>query len=112
MKFEIAHIRKGDLVKVIAGKEKGKTGKVLTVYPKRERVLVEKLNMVKRHMKPSQQYKQGGIVEKELPLHWSNVMVMCEKCNRSVRVKHKVIEEKNCRICVKCGEILDRNKAL
>ena len=110
MKFESAHIRKGDTVKIMTGKEKGKTGKVLHVYPKRERVLIEKLNMVKRHMKPSQQYKQGGIIEKEAPLHWSNVMVMCGKCNKPVRIKHKLVENNNSRTCAKCGEILDTTK--
>ncbi|OGQ50016.1 MAG: 50S ribosomal protein L24 [Deltaproteobacteria bacterium RIFCSPLOWO2_02_FULL_47_10] len=106
MKFEHAHIKKGDLVEVLTGKDKGKTGKVLVVYSKRERVLVEKLNIVKRHMKPSQKYKQGGIIEKEASLHWSNLMVMCGKCNKAVRIKHKLIEDKNERTCGKCGELI------
>ncbi len=107
MKFESGHIKRGDLVQVMIGKESGKTGKVLHVYPKREKVLIEKLNFVKRHMKPSKQYKQGGIVEKEAPLHWSNVMVVCSKCNKPVRTKHKVIEEKKTRICLKCDEMIE-----
>lgn len=107
MKFESAFIKKGDLVGVITGKEKGKSGKVLAVYPKKERVLIEKLNMVKRHQKPSKQFKQGGVVEKESSIHWSNVMIMCSKCNKAVRGKYKVIEEKKARICGKCGEMLD-----
>jgi large subunit ribosomal protein L24 len=110
MKFETAHIKKGDMVKVIAGKEKGKTGKVLAVYPKREKLLIEKLNFVKRHMKPSQQYKQGGIIEKEAPLSWSNVMIVCGKCGKPTRVRHKVIEEENSRVCYKCGELLTQVK--
>ena len=110
MKFEQINIKKGDTVKVITGKEKGKTGRVLAVYPKRERLLVEKLNMVKRHMKPNQQFKQGGIVEKESSIHISNVMVMCGKCAKPVRIKHKLIEKKNSRICAKCGELLDMVK--
>ncbi len=110
MKFEQSHIKRGDQVKIICGKEKGKTGKVLAVYPKRERVLIEKLNMVKRHRKPSQQFKQGGIIEKEAPLHWSNVMVMCGKCNKPVKVKCKLIDKKQSRVCAKCGELLDTVK--
>lgn len=110
MKFAIAHVKKGDMVQLITGKDKGKTGKVLAVYPKRERVLVEKLNIIKRHMKPNQQYKQGGIIEKESPIHWSNVMVMCVKCSKPVRIKYKLIDEQNRRICAKCGELVEAVK--
>ena len=110
MKFDTSHIKKGDTVQLITGKDKGKSGKVIAVYPKRERVLVEKLNIVKRHMKPNQQYKQGGIIEKEASIHWSNVMVMCAKCNKPVRIKHKLIEEQNRRICAKCGELVEAAK--
>ena len=110
MKFEQCHIKKGDQVKITCGKERGKTGKVLAVYPKRERVLIEKLNMCKRHRKPTQQFKQGGIVEKESPIHWSNVMVMCGKCNVAVKVKRKLIDKKQSRVCAKCGELLDTVK--
>ncbi len=110
MKFETVHIKKGDMVKVITGKEKGKTGKVLAVYPKRERLLIEKLNFVKRHVKPNQQYKQGGIIEKEAPINWSNVMILCGKCNRTTRVRHKVIEKENSRVCCKCGELITQVK--
>lgn len=110
MKFELSHIKKGDQVKITCGKEKGKVGKVLAVYNKRERVLIEKLNMVKRHRKPTQQFKQGGIVEKESPIHWSNVMVMCGKCNKAVKVRRKMIDKKSSRVCAKCGELLDTVK--
>lgn len=106
MKFKSIDIKKGDMVTVMTGKEKGKSGKVLTVYPKSERVMIEKVNMVKRHMKPNQQFKQGGIVEKEATIHWSNVMVNCGKCNKPVRIKHKLIDDKNARICGKCGEMI------
>jgi large subunit ribosomal protein L24 len=74
------YIKKEDKVKVIAGKDKGKIGKVLNVNRKKNRVLVEKINIAKRHSKPTAQNKQGGIVEKEMPIQWSNVMVMCNKC--------------------------------
>lgn len=110
MKFEAIQIKKGDTVKVVSGREKGKTGKVLAVYPKREKVLIEKLNMVKRHMKPTQQYKQGGIVEKESPLSWANIMIMCVKCNKAVRIKHKTVAKKPARVCAKCGEMLEAVK--
>ena len=83
-------IRKNDTVQVISGKEKGKTGKVQKVDRKSGRVTIEKVNMVKRHVKPSQKYPQGGILEKELPLHYSNVLLMCAKCNRGVRHGQKM----------------------
>lgn len=78
-------IKKNDLVEVISGKEKGKTGKVLSVDSVNGRIAVEKINMVKRHVKPNQKNPQGGVVEKELPLHYSNVLLVCAKCNRGVR---------------------------
>lgn len=110
MKFVTSHIKKGDTVQLITGKDKGKTGKVITVYPKKERVLVEKLNLCKRHMKPNQQFKQGGIIEKEASIHWSNVMVVCTKCAKPVRIKHKTIDEQQKRLCVKCGELVEVSK--
>ena len=79
-----ASIRKNDQVQVMAGKEKGKIGKVLKVHATTGAVTIEKINLVKRHTRPTQQ-KAGGIVEKELPLHYSNVLLFCAKCNRGVR---------------------------
>jgi len=103
------YIKKDDKVKVLAGKDKGKIGKILNVNRKKGRVLVEKINMVKRHSKPSAQSKQGGIIEKEMPIQWSNVMVMCNKCVTPARVKMQRLEDgKKIRICVKCGEALDK----
>ncbi|MDH3957435.1 MAG: 50S ribosomal protein L24 [Desulfobacteraceae bacterium] len=103
------YIKKDDKVKVLAGKDKGKIGKILNVNRKKNRVLVEKINMVKRHSKPSAQSKQGGIIEKEMPIQWSNVMVMCNKCVTPARVKMQRLEDgKKIRICVKCGEALDK----
>jgi len=103
------YIKKEDKVKVIAGKDKGKIGKVLNVNRKNSRVLVEKINIVKRHSKPTSQNKQGGIVEKEMPIQWSNVMVMCNKCVAPARVKMQRLEDgAKIRICVKCGEALDK----
>jgi len=101
------HIKKNDMVKVIAGREKGKTGKVLSVTKEKGRVLIEKVNLVKRHQKPDATGK-GGIVEKEAPLRVSNVMLVCSKCNTGVRVGHKVLEDgKKVRVCKKCQELLD-----
>ena len=102
-------LKKDDKVKVIAGKDKGKIGKVLNVNRKKSRVLVEKINIVKRHSRPSAQNKQGGIIEKEMPIQWSNVMVMCNKCVTPARVKMQRLEDgKKIRVCVKCGEALDK----
>ena len=99
-------IKKNDRVMVIAGREKGKIGKVLKVFPDKGRVLVEKINMVKRHAKPDKA-GQGGIIEKEAALHASNVMIMCAKCAKPVRVGHKALEDGNrVRVCIKCGEEL------
>lgn len=101
------HIKKNDTVKVIAGREKGKTGKVLDVTKEKGRILIEKVNLVKRHQKPDAKGK-GGIVEKEAPLQVSNVMLVCSKCKTGVRVGHKVLEDgKKVRVCKKCQELLD-----
>jgi len=102
------YIKRDDKVKVIAGKDTGKIGKVLKVNRKKSRVLVEKINIVKRHSKPSAQNKQGGIVDKEMPIQWSNVMVMCSKCVTPARIKMQRLEDgKKIRVCVKCGEAMD-----
>ena len=98
-------IRKNDMVMVIAGRDRGKTGKVLRVLPARGRVIVERLNMVKRHTKPRGAASPGGIVEREASLDVSNVMVMCDRCNAPVRVGIKVAADKTkSRVCRRCGE--------
>lgn len=103
------HVKKNDNVKVISGKEKGKTGKVIMVLPKKERVIVEKVNFVKRHTKPKGAAGQGGIIEKEGAIHISNVMIVCPKCNSAVRVSTKVLEDgKKVRVCKKCEEVVDK----
>ncbi len=108
MKADKCYIKKDDKIKVIVGKDKGKIGKVLKVDRKKGGILVEKINIVKRHSKPTQQNRQGGIVEKEMPIQWSNVMVMCGKCVKPARVKMQRLEDgKKIRACVKCGEALD-----
>ena len=102
-------IRKNDQVMIVKGKEQGKTGRVIRVIPDKGHVLIEKLNLVKRHTKPSAKYKQGGIIEKEAPLAISNVMLLCDKCKGPVRVGRKVLEDgKRVRLCKKCGEVLEK----
>src|SRR5690348_18091505 len=101
-------IRKNDLVMVIAGRERGKTGKVLRVLPDTGKAVVERLNVVKRHSKPRGAASPGGIVEKEAAIHISNVMVFCERCNAPVRVGVKKAEADGARsrVCRRCGEAL------
>ena len=102
------YIKKDDKVKVISGKDNGKIGKVLKVIQKKNRILVENINVVKRHSKPSAQSKQGGIVESEAPIHRSNVMLMCNKCMAPARIKRRRLEDgKKVRTCKKCDEIID-----
>lgn len=102
-------IKKNDMVMVTKGKEKGKSGKVLRVYPEKQKVVVEKLNFIKRHVRPNQQMRQGGIVEKEAPLPVANLMVLCPKCNKPVRIGKKQLEDgKKVRVCTKCGDVLDK----
>jgi large subunit ribosomal protein L24 len=103
------HVKKGDTVVVLAGKEKGRSGKVLSVITKKEKVFVEKINMIKRHSRPSKSAPQGGIIEKEAALHVSNVNILCPKCNKAVRIKKCLLDDgKKVRACVKCSEILDQ----
>ncbi len=102
-------IKKDDKVKVLTGKDKGKIGKVLKVMKKKNRILVENINMVKRHSRPSAKNKQGGIVEGEAAIHWSNVMVMCNKCITPVRMRTQRLEDgKKIRVCRKCNEAIDK----
>ncbi len=102
------HIKKNDKVKVITGKDSGKIGKVIDVLQKNNRLLIQNVNMVKRHTRPSASNKQGGIVEGEAAIHWSNVMLMCNKCIAPVRVKMRRLEDgKKVRVCRKCEEIID-----
>lgn len=101
-------IRKNDSVMVIAGKERGKTGKVLRVLTDKDAVIIERLNMVKRHTKPRGPQQSGGIVEKEAAIHASNIMIMCDKCNAPARVGRKVLADgKKIRICRNCNEALE-----
>ncbi|ETR74477.1 MAG: 50S ribosomal protein L24 [Candidatus Magnetoglobus multicellularis str. Araruama] len=102
------HIRKGDMVKVIAGKDKGKSGRVLKIILKKDRAVVESVNMIKRHTKPTQANRQGGIIEKEAPIHWSNLMLECPKCVKPTRIQMQILDDKKkVRVCKKCNEIID-----
>ncbi len=105
-------IKKDDMVVVISGNYKGKTGKVLKVFPKKERVIVEGVNLRKRHTKPNQQNPQGGIIEKEAPIHVSNLMILDPKTNEPTRIGKKIIidektgKKRSARISKLTGEML------
>ena len=102
------HIKKDDKVKVIAGKDRGKIGKVLSLKNKNNRIIIENINMMKKHARASAKHRQGGIIEREPPIHWSNVMLMCSKCVTPVRIKMKRLDDgKKIRVCSKCNEIID-----
>ena len=100
------NVKKGDEVIVIAGKDKGKTGKVIQVIPSQDKVVVEGVAIVKRHTKPTQKMPQGGIIEKEAAIHVSNVMPFCSTCKKGVRVAHTIENGTKTRVCRKCGKAL------
>jgi large subunit ribosomal protein L24 len=104
-----ARIKKNDTVMVIAGSDRGKSGKVLRVLPAKDRALVERLNMVKRHQKARTAQGASGIVEKEAGIHLSNLMILCDKCNAPVRMGKRLLEDgRSVRVCRRCGDQLDR----
>ena len=104
----LRRVRKDDTVMVIAGRERGKTGKVLRLLHKTDRVVVERINLVKRHTKP-RGTQQGGILEKEAPLHLSNVQPLCSRCDKPARVSTKRLEDgSGVRVCRRCGEQMDK----
>jgi large subunit ribosomal protein L24 len=101
-------IRKNDNVLVVSGKEKGKKGRVIAVYPATNRLLIEKLNMIKRHTRPNQQLRQGGIVEKESPISISNVRLVCTKCDKPTTVTRQTQGDgPRSRVCKECNEVID-----
>jgi large subunit ribosomal protein L24 len=103
------HVKKGDMVKVISGKERGKSGKILKAFPAKGRVIVEHLNMIKKHTKRRAQGQGGGIIEREGTLHVSNVMLICSSCKQATRIGKKFLEDgSKVRVCKKCGEVVDR----
>ena len=102
------HVRTGDRVIVISGKDKGKTGNVKKTIPSKSQVVVEGLNIVTKAQRPNpMQGIQGGLLKKEAPLDSSNVMIVCPVCEKPTRVKHEISDGKKVRVCKKCGEKLD-----
>ncbi len=111
------HIKKEDQVQIITGDDKGKQGRVLKVYPEENRIIVEGINFIKRHTRPSQKMPQGGIIEREGPIQASNAMVICPKCNKLTKTGMKqTVDERTSKIsrfryCKKCGEMIVSKKA-
>ena len=109
------NVKKGDTVVVISGKDKGKKGKIMVAQPDDERVIVQGAAMVTRHIKPRKQGQPGGRIEQEGPIHASNVMLVCPKCDKPTRIAHKLKEveisgekkQKSVRVCKKCGKVID-----
>jgi len=102
-------IKKNDVVMVVKGREKGKSGKVLRVLTEKNKAIVERLNFVKRHARPTQQLRQGGIIEKEAPLPIASLMLLCQKCSKPVRAGRRILEDgQKVRICKKCGDLFDK----
>jgi large subunit ribosomal protein L24 len=107
--MQSVHVRRGDTVGVIAGREKGKRGKVLRVLTGKRRVLVEHVNMVKKHQRPTQKLRQGGIIEREGALALSNVLVVCARCDKPSRTGMKLLNDgRKVRSCKRCGEAIDK----
>ena len=101
-------IRKDDTVLVIAGKDKGKKGKVRFAYPKKERILVEGVNFIKKHSKARGAARQAGIIDLEVPIHISNVMLLCDKCSKPIRIGFEKLEDgRRVRVCRSCREVID-----
>jgi large subunit ribosomal protein L24 len=107
--MQAMHVRRGDLVGVITGRERGKRGKVLRVLSDKGRVVVEHVNMIKRHQRPTQKLRQGGIIEREGPLAVSNVLPICPRCDKPSRTGVKTLGDgRKARICKRCGESMDK----
>ena len=107
--MQSVHVRRGDTVGVIAGKERGKRGKVLRVVPEKGRVLVEHVNMIKKHQRPTQKLRQGGIIEREGPIHLSNVMLVDPQTEKSTRVGVRSLADgKKVRVARRSGEFIDK----
>ncbi|MDD3840368.1 MAG: 50S ribosomal protein L24 [Clostridia bacterium] len=99
------HLKTGDTVMIISGKDKGKTGKVLRALPKEGKILVEGVNMISKHQKPSAKMQEGGIIHKEAPIYSSKAMLVCSNCKKPTRRAYSILEDgTKVRICKKCGE--------
>jgi len=102
-------VKKEDTVLVITGKNKGKRGRVISVLPAKQKLIVEGVNVKKKHMKPNKQYQQGGIIEKESPVTLSNIMLVCPKCDAPTRIGNRELEDgRKLRVCKKCKEVMDQ----
>lgn len=99
-------IKKGDIVKILSGKDKGKTGKVVRLFPKKKRVMVEGINVYKKHVRPKRQNEKGEIVEVARPINISNVVLICPSCSKPTRVGYSIDGEKKNRRCKKCKSII------
>ncbi|MEA4848311.1 MAG: 50S ribosomal protein L24 [Clostridiaceae bacterium] len=103
------HVKKGDTVVVVSGKDKGKKAKVLIALPQEGKVLVEGVNMSVKHKKPGKNMQQGGIIHQESPIFSSKVMLWCDKCKKGVRAGKRILDDKSkVRYCKSCGEVLDK----
>jgi large subunit ribosomal protein L24 len=104
-------LKVNDQVEVISGKDKGRVGKILRIYNKTDKALIERVNMIKRHTKPTAAGQQGQIIEKEAPIHVSNVMLVCPKCTETTRIGKKTLDDSSkVRVCRKCSESVDSTK--
>jgi len=102
------HVKKGDTVYVLNGKDRGKKGKVLKVLPSKQMVIVEGVNMVSKHVRPRSELQQGGIIQREAPIYAAKVMLVCNKCGAPTKVGKKILENgSKARVCKKCGEVID-----
>lgn len=105
----MSRVKREDTVMVISGKDRGKKGKVLKTISSEKKIIVEGVNFTKKHQRPTNQYREGGIIERESPIYVSKVMVVCPNCNKPTRVAHKILENgEKVRSCKKCGEIIDK----
>jgi large subunit ribosomal protein L24 len=108
MRQGTTYLKKDDQVEVITGKDKGRVGKVLRVLNGKNKVIVERINMIKRHTKPNEMNQQGQIVEKEAPIHVSNIQIICSECTKTGRIGKKILEDgTKVRFCKHCGESVD-----
>lgn len=104
------YLKKDDQVEIIAGKDKGRVGKILRVLRSQDKAVVERINMIKRHTKPTEMNQQGQIVEKEAPIHVSNIQLICPDCTKAGRIKKKILDDgTKVRVCKHCGESIDKN---
>lgn len=102
------HVKTGDTVRILAGKDKGKEGKILRAIPVRNKVVVDKINIMKKHQKPNQEYPEGGIISLEAPMHVSNVMLICKTCGKPTRTGHRFLDDgKKVRVCKRCDAAID-----